>query len=141
MRHMIRAALAAAVLTLGAAACSDGGGNPAGPSASMGKVTLTNNSNATIIEVNYGLCTDSEWGPNRLSAGETIVPGASRSFNVTPGCYDFRAHTGSKYGIWWDKQVSAGGTLNLALSPAANDVSAYGVSQSQDEAVGASKGR
>jgi len=113
--------LAAALL---AAACG-GGDGPSGPSGPvMGLVVMGNHSNVPIIEVNISACSESSWGANRLQGGEVIAPGATRSFEVTPGCYDFRANTASKSGKWYDRNVHAGATVNVALSAAANEAPA-----------------
>jgi len=113
--------LAAALL----AACGSGdatGPDIPTPPAASAKVSLTNNSNTQIIEVNISSCTDLEWGANRLNAGEVIEPGATRTWTVSSGCYDFRAMTATKAGTWRNRTVSPGATINLALSSAANVV-------------------
>lgn len=119
-RTTLKTLALAAALTL--AAC--GGDTPTGPEdtePSLGVVSMTNNANVPIIEVNFSGCESPSWGANRLNGGEVIQPGAARTWSVPTGCYDIRARTGTKSGSWYDRTLSAGGTLNLALSSAANE--------------------
>jgi hypothetical protein len=106
------------------AAC--GGDSPTGPDTqptpSLGVVSMTNNANKAIIAVYIASCSVDEWGENRLGAGQSIAPGGTRTFAIAPGCYDVRASTGDKSGMWWDHTVQAGKTVKLALSSAANSL-------------------
>ncbi len=113
-----------AVFALLATACGEGSSNPVGPNPSPanGTVSLTNNANTPIVEVNISSCSSDSWGNNRLDAGQVIPPGGSRTWSVPAGCYDVRAMTASKAGSWWDRTVNAGNVLQLALSSAANEI-------------------
>ncbi len=42
-----------------------------------------------ITVVNISLCSDSQWGANRAGGG--LNPGQRRDYQLTQGCYDFRA--------------------------------------------------
>jgi hypothetical protein len=105
-----------AALTL--AACGDDSGST-GPSLST-FVMLRNEANTPIVSVNISQCSDASWGPNRLGTNESVAPGATRNFTVTPGCYDVRVSTATKNAYWYDRDVLAGDTLRLALSAAAD---------------------
>ena len=114
--------LALAVSLVLVAACSgeDATGPAEPPPSTTATISLTNNASIPIVRVAYSGCDESDWGPNRLGADETIAPGAVRSFTVPPGCYDVRASTSARNGYWYDRNISAGGTLVIALSAAAN---------------------
>lgn len=138
-RTSIAATVLAAALTLAAAAC--GGDDSTGPTAPRnGTVSLHNASNTNIVQVNFSDCDDTSWGANRLNASEVIAPGATRTWTVGAGCYDFRASTASKSGYWYDRVVDAGETLPLQLSPAANE-SGAAVAALTDDAGSALKAR
>lgn len=114
-------------LMLGAAAltaCGDSGTEPSSPPppppATSGSIRILNEANTAIVGVFISSCTDPSWGNNRLGAGEEIAPGAVRSFTMPAGCYDVKASTGTKSGSWYDRTLTAGGTVSLALPAAAN---------------------
>jgi hypothetical protein len=113
-RTAARGLFTAAAL-IGLAAC---GSDATGPAASA-SLELRNDSNLPIVSVNIAACSDESWGGNRLSAGESVAPGAIRTFQLTPGCWDVRASTSLRQGVWWDQEVNAGGTIRLALPEAA----------------------
>lgn len=71
------------------------------------------------MSVHIAKCSDAEWGENKLNQNETIATGATRSWSMTPGCYDVRASTGSKFGTWFDREAVAGGFVRLALPASA----------------------
>jgi hypothetical protein len=107
------AAFAAMVLALGA--CDR---DSTGPTATAA-LELRNDANVPIVSVNIASCSDESWGGNRLNSSETIAPGATRTWSLTPGCWDVRASTANKSGSWFDREVTAGGTIRLALPPEA----------------------
>jgi hypothetical protein len=116
---MIRTKLAAfafAALVVGAVACG-GGGDSTGPTPAPQTATirLLNESSVPIVAVYFTACSESTWGSNRLGASETLAPGALRTWTVEPGCYDLRASTGSKTASWFDRDVAAGGAIQLAV--------------------------
>lgn len=118
---MFRNTIAAAAImltVLGAAACGSDSTGPGNPGS--GTIALKNESTAQIVSVQFTLCTDESWGPNRLASGEVIATGAIRQWTAEPGCYDFRVATADKAGYWYDRQLTDGGAINLALSSAAN---------------------
>lgn len=110
--------LAAAVAALALAACGDDGGTGPTPTASA-TLQLRNDANVAITMVHVAPCSEAEWGSNRLASGETVAPGALRSFTLPPDCYDVRASTGDKFGTWWDQQMTPGDTVRLALPASA----------------------
>lgn len=115
MSTLIRgtAALAALIVTLGAC-----GKDSTGPSETA-MLELRNDANVPIVSVNIASCSDQSWGGNRLGTSETIAPGATRTWQLMAGCWDVRASTGQKSGTWLDREVTAGGTIRLALPPEA----------------------
>lgn len=76
-----------ALTTLAACGGSDGG--PTGPNPATGTIIIQNNSSFAIVEINISRCELDTWGGNRLSS--PLNPGSSRSFQLTPNCYDARA--------------------------------------------------
>lgn len=119
------AALLACCAVLAVAACGD---DSSGPSAPEGTLTITNASDQTILIVNFSTCDDPSWGDDRLGASETIAPGASRSWDVAPGCYDVRARVSGFSAVWFDQTVTDGNTLTLSADefPIATVVAAPG---------------
>jgi len=111
-------ALLAVLAGLTLAACSDDSGGTGPAPAAM--LMLRNDANVAIKTVYFDDCSASDWSANRLAAGEVIEPNGLRKWTVEPGCYDVRASTGQKFGTWWDRQVTKGDTLKLALSSAAD---------------------
>lgn len=121
LRTSLKTLTLATVLAL--AACSgDGPTGPGNPSPGLGVVSITNEANVPIIQVNIADCDDPTWGANRLNGSEVIAPGASRTWSVPAGCWDVRVRTGTKVATWFDRMLTVGGTLNLALSSAANEL-------------------
>lgn len=105
-----RAAAALACLAvLAVAACGDDSSGPT----PEGTLTIVNGSAQTILIVNFSDCSESTWGSDRLGASEVIAAGASRSWDVTPGCYDVRARVSGFAAVWFDQTVTNGGTLTL----------------------------
>ena len=121
--------LAAAALLLGALACGGDDATSPPPAPQTGTIRLLNESSATIVAVYFTSCDESTWGSNRLAASESIAPGALRSWTVQPGCYDFRASTGSKTASWYDRDLVPGGALQLAVPAAVNAMIATGVTE------------
>lgn len=108
----------AAVLTLTVTAACGGDNDVTGTPSGQAQLIVENASSQIIYIVNYGLCTDATWGPDRLGSSEVIAAGAERAWTVTPGCYDVRARNGDLSSTtWYGIQISAGSTTRLkALS-------------------------
>ncbi|HSJ62524.1 MAG TPA: hypothetical protein VK922_01340 [Gemmatimonadaceae bacterium] len=119
MIHFGLRAVAIAAIAFGAAAC--GGDDSTGPEP-MGTIALLNESSVDIVSVYFTSCNDDGWGPNRLADSETLSSGQLKTWSVEPGCYDVRASTGAKSATWWDREVTAGGSLNLAAPIALADI-------------------
>ena len=67
------------------------GEDASGPEPCTGTCLVVSNvSDLRIEEVDFSLCSASDWGPNKLGTDE-IGPGNSREWEVSPGCYDIRA--------------------------------------------------
>lgn len=132
--------IAVAALTSGAVACGgDKATAPAPtPAPQTGAIRLRNDSSVPIVAVYFTTCDESSWGANRLSAAESLAPGALRTWTVEAGCYDVRASTGSKSATWYDRTLVAGGALQLAVPAAVGAVIASG---SVDIGFGAFKSR
>lgn len=112
-----------AAVTLAGACGSDSSTEPTVPTpppATTGTVNIKNEASVPILAVYISACSDATWGANRLNSGEEITPGALRSFTMPAGCYDVKVNTATKSGSWYDRSLAAGGSLNLALSSAAN---------------------
>jgi len=131
-RPRFSALMAAALFALATAACSDDTDSPSGPTPppAVGTIVIRNDANGPIDRVNFNGCDNPDWGENRLNAGETIEPGATRSWTTEPGCYDIRARVGTLNGIWWDRDLAAGGSLNLALNLSQSNVGPVSLSNS-----------
>ncbi|HSJ14164.1 MAG TPA: hypothetical protein VK939_07105 [Longimicrobiales bacterium] len=110
--------LLAAVMALALVACGDDSGTGPVPTTSA-VLLLRNDANVPITMVHVASCSVDSWGSNRLGSGESIAPGAVRSWTFAPDCYDVRASTGAKFGTWWDQQMASGDTVRLALPASA----------------------
>lgn len=65
-------------------------GNSGNISAGSARLDIQNNSGQSIYSMQASSCSDSNWGTDRL--GTTVIgAGRSKSFDLTPGCWDFRA--------------------------------------------------
>ncbi len=91
----------AAVLGLAATltACGSLDGGPlVRPGEPVGQITIRNTSNAPLTAVLMSECSNSTYGFNRLSDGETIPPGYDRYFTVSAGCWDVQVGYGYQTG-------------------------------------------
>jgi len=71
---------------------------------------IQNNSGSTINGVYYSDCGNTVWGPERLG-GSVISTSQSRTFTVTPGCFDIKVvNTGGYYVTFMGHNVAAGET-------------------------------
>ena len=64
-----------------------GNSNAGGASAVM----LVNQTNQSINYVYVSSCSSNSWGQDQLGASEVVPSGSSRSFTMTPGCWDLKA--------------------------------------------------
>jgi hypothetical protein len=110
----------AVLAVLAAAACDKSSTGPETPT--MATIELRNNNSAPIVTVNISSCSEAVWGANRLNQDESIATGATRTWSMPPGCYDVRASTGTKSGIWYDREAVAGEFLRLALPESASSL-------------------
>ncbi len=122
MSRTVRTPSAARLLSLAAvaalAACGGGGdGDPTGPSPTQSALVVRNASAQPVTSVHFSDCAQTSWGDNRLGAGEEIAPGAKRTWQVLPGCYDVRVR-GAAGGsaTFYDRSVDAGQTRELTVS-------------------------
>ncbi|MBK8170271.1 MAG: hypothetical protein IPK60_07975 [Sandaracinaceae bacterium] len=53
-------------------------------------IVVANQSSNTICYIHISPSSDSNWGPDRLGATETVGPGASRGWSVDPGNWDIQ---------------------------------------------------
>lgn len=119
-RNKLTAFTAVALLSVAPAACGSDSNGPSVPR--NGTIVMLNESDAPIDAVYISSCSDDSWGPDRLAAGETIATGSMRSFTFPAGCVDVKANIGTLAGIWWDRQLAAGDSLQFALDVAVSNV-------------------
>ena len=67
-----------------------GNGGSGNISAGTARLDVVNNSGTSVYSMQASSCSDSNWGPDRLGSS-TISSGGQMSFDLTPGCWDFRA--------------------------------------------------
>ena len=65
-------------------------------SAGSARLDVVNNSGQSVYSMQASACSDSNWGPDRLGTS-VIGSGSSMSFDLTPGCWDFRADFDSNH--------------------------------------------
>lgn len=102
------------ILTILFTACGGGDSGPTGPDQSSGTIVVQNNSSFTIVEINISRCELDTWGANRV--GSPMSPGSSRSFTLSPNCYDLRAiaNTGD-FVTFFDIFLEAGETETAVI--------------------------
>jgi hypothetical protein len=66
------------------------GGNPVSVASGSARLDVVNRSSQLVYSINASSCSESNWGPDRLGS-DTISSGGVMSFDLTPGCWDFRA--------------------------------------------------
>ncbi len=77
---------------------------------------IVNDGDTAIEMVNYSACDDPEFGIDRLDPGEDIAPGASRVFEIEPGCYDMRVwFAGGEDEVRFDEEISPGETFEWGV--------------------------
>src|SRR4051794_27788876 len=79
------------------------------------RIRVENNSSVAVVAVKYSSCSDTGWGPNRLTT--TLSPGQRREFDVAPpGCWDVLV-AGSLYALEWDGiQIERGITKTFSFT-------------------------
>ena len=134
MSRMIRLYRLVAVpfVALMLAACGSDDDSSTGPS-TQATLQIKNSSSRTIVTVNFSSCSESSWGTDRLGENETIAPGAERSWQVAPGCYDIRAvaSTGGD-AEWFDRELTAGQTRTFTATGSTASASGMVSSTSAD---------
>jgi len=73
-----------------AAAAGNTGTATAGVASGSARLDVVNNASQSVYSMQASACSDGNWGPDRLGS-DTIPSGTSMSFDLTPGCWDFRA--------------------------------------------------
>ena len=56
-----------------------------------GSVLLLNQTDTAIHYVYVSSCSNNSWGEDQLGDAEVIMPGNSRTFSMSPGCWDLKA--------------------------------------------------
>lgn len=103
-------ALAAVMLCAGAA-CVDNT-DPDEPA----QLEIVNESDTVIETVNYSACDDPEFGIDRLEPDEDLAPGATKVFEIEPGCYDMRVwFAGGDDEVRFDEEISPGEVFEWAV--------------------------
>ena len=72
------------------AAAAAGGSQSGNVSSGSARLDVDNQGGQSVYSMQASSCSDSNWGPDRLGTS-TISSGSSMSFDLTPGCWDFRA--------------------------------------------------
>ena len=54
-------------------------------------VVMLNQTNLPIYFVYISPCSSSGWGEDQLGDSEVVQPGATRTFTMSPGCWDMKA--------------------------------------------------
>lgn len=69
-----------------------------GSSGGSGDATLVvvNRGSQSVYSLQASSCSNSNWGADHLG-NSVISPGSSKSFSLTPGCWDFRADYDSNH--------------------------------------------
>jgi hypothetical protein len=78
---------------------------------------IVNNGEVAIDSVNYSGCEAAEFGENRLAPSETVAPGASRAFEIDPGCYDLRVWFGEDPEVRFEEEIEEGETFTWEVEP------------------------
>jgi len=87
------------------------------PGGGSAAIVMVNQTNAAIYYVYISSCSSSDWGQDRLGDSETVQPGATRTFTLSPGCWDLKARFADGREIE-ERQVrmTAGGSRTWTLS-------------------------
>ena len=72
------------------AAAAAGGASSGNVSSGSARLDVVNGSGESVYSMQASACSDSNWGPDRLGSS-VISAGGQMSFDLTPGCWDFRA--------------------------------------------------
>jgi len=115
----MRAALAAAVLLVGACESLITGGPLIREGEPTGAIEIANGSSTTVTSVLISSCEASTYGLNRLPDGVVIAPGTYYRFTVSAGCWDVMAGYGMTDGYaaaTQRMQVQAGGGVRYTVT-------------------------
>jgi len=117
MKNVLRSALlGAGLLALTACESMVTGGTLLRPGEPTGLIRVTNASSHVVDNVLISDCGASTYGLNRMPAGEKIMPGQSRDFTVSAGCWDVDAGSYSGGEARQRMQVRAGGGVNYTVN-------------------------
>jgi hypothetical protein len=80
-------------------------------------VVMLNQTDAPIYYVYISPCSSSSWGEDQLGESEVVQPGATRTFTMSPGCWDLKARFRDGREIE-ERQVymTAGGSRSWSLT-------------------------
>ena len=80
-------------------------------------VVMLNQTDTPIYYVYISPCSSTGWGEDQLDASEVVQPGATRTFTMSPGCWDMKARFRDGREIE-ERQVymSAGGSRSWSLT-------------------------
>jgi hypothetical protein len=80
-------------------------------------VVMLNQTDTPIYYVYISPCSSTSWGEDQLDASEVVQPGATRTFTMSPGCWDMKARFRDGREIE-ERQVymSAGGSRSWSLT-------------------------
>ena len=87
-------------------------GSSGNVSSGAAQLDVVNNGSQSVYSINASACSDSNWGSDRLGSS-VIRSGGTQSFDLTPGCWDFRAdfdsdHTSGNELVQRNIQINGG---------------------------------
>ncbi len=87
-------------------------GSSGNVSSGSARLDVVNRSSQSVYSINASSCSDTNWGSDRLGSS-VIQSGNSMSFDLTPGCWDFRAdfdsdHTSGNELVQRNIQINGG---------------------------------
>lgn len=91
------------------------GGPAVRPGTATGTLTVVNGSSGYLDAVVFSECDAFTYGFNRLSQGDSIPPGQSRSFTVSAGCWDVGGGEFAGGEAYTEVQVPAYGEFQLTI--------------------------
>jgi hypothetical protein len=91
MKTMLRIAAVVALAATTSCASLITGGELIRPGEPTGTIRVTNVGRGAVNVVLISDCNASTYGLNRMASGEVILPGRSRDFTVSAGCWDVAA--------------------------------------------------
>lgn len=111
-------------IALAFAGCSNGvsnsflGGPLVEPGKAVGTLTVTNGSGVSLTAITISKCNAMSHGLNRMKSGERVASGASRTFQLSDGCWDVMAGYNTYSGSATGKRritMAGGAPINITF--------------------------